>query len=57
MQEYVALYIRGCLLCCTSKPNNRKQGLYHPSHVPTQPWEIISMDFVGGLTTTMKGCD
>jgi hypothetical protein len=27
MQEDVAQYIRGCILCCTSKPNNRKQGL------------------------------
>jgi hypothetical protein len=57
MQEDVAQYIRGCILCCTNKPNNRKQGLYHPLHVPTQPWESISMDFVGGLPTTRKGHD
>jgi hypothetical protein len=57
MQEDVARYIRGCILCCTSKPNNRKQGLYHPLHVPTQPWESISMDFLGGLPKTKKGHD
>jgi hypothetical protein len=57
MQEDVARYIRGCILCCTINPNKRKQGLYHPLHVPTGPWEIISMDFVGCLPTTKKGHD
>ena len=28
MQDQVAKYIRGCSLCCTSKPSNRKSGLY-----------------------------
>jgi hypothetical protein len=36
MQEDVAWYIRGCIICCTMKPSNRKQGLYHPLPVPTQ---------------------
>ena len=57
MKEYVARYIRGCILCCTNKPINMKQGLYHPLHVPTQPWESISMDFMGGLPTIGKGHD
>jgi hypothetical protein len=37
MKEYVAQYIRGCILFCTIKPNNINQGLYHPLHVPTKP--------------------
>jgi hypothetical protein len=57
MQEYLALHIRGCILCCTNMPSNRKQGLYHPLLVPTQPRENISMDFVGGLPRTGKGHD
>jgi hypothetical protein len=57
MQEYVTQYIRGCILCCTNKPSNRKKGLYHPLHVPTRPWEIISMDFVRCSPTTQKGHD
>jgi hypothetical protein len=55
MQEDVAWYIRGCILCCTIKPNNKKQCLYHPLSVPSRPWESNSMDFVGGLPTTRKG--
>jgi hypothetical protein len=42
MQENVARYIRGCILCCTSKPNNKKQGLYHPLLVPTRPWKSFT---------------
>ncbi len=57
MQEQVAKFIRGCMLCCTSKPSNMKHGLYYPLHVPTHPWERFSMDFMGGLPTTRKRHD
>lgn len=45
------------MLCCTRKPGNMKQGLYHPLLVPTRSQKSISMDFVGGLSTTSKGHD
>jgi hypothetical protein len=45
------------MIFCTRNPSNKKQGLYHRLHVPTQPWEIISMDFLGVLLTTHKGHD
>jgi hypothetical protein len=54
MQEDIALYIRGCMLCCIRKPSNRNKGIYHPLLVPTRPWESISMDFVGRFPTTMR---
>jgi hypothetical protein len=57
MQQGVVRYIRQCILCCTDKPSNRRQGLYHPLPIPTRPWESISMDFFGGLRTTRKGHD
>ena len=57
MQKKVAGFIRGCMICCTSKYINTKLGLYHPLPIPTPPWESISMDFVGGLPTTKKGHD
>ncbi|CAL8137529.1 unnamed protein product [Prunus armeniaca] len=52
-QMHVDVYhfIRGCMLCNTSKPS-RKLGLYTPLPVPNRPWEGISMDFLGGLPTT-----
>ena len=45
------------MLCCTIKSSNKKQVLYRPLLVPTRPWEIISMDFVGDLLITRKGHD
>jgi hypothetical protein len=49
MQEEVARFIRGCILCCTNKPSNKKQRLYNPLLSPYKAMEIISMDFVGGF--------
>lgn len=45
------------MICCSYKPSNRKQSLYHPLLIPTRPWEIISMEFIGGLLITRKGHD
>ena len=44
-------------MCSTSKPSNRKLGLYTPLSVPSHPWESISVDFVGGLPMSRKGHD
>jgi hypothetical protein len=57
MNESVLRYVRGCSLCATSKPSNRKLGLYTPLPVPSRPWESISMDFVGGLPMSRRGHD
>jgi hypothetical protein len=57
MNESVSRYVRGCSLCATSKPSNRKLGLYTPLPVPSRPWESISMDFVGGLPMSRRGHD
>ena len=44
-------------MCATSKPSNRKLGLYTPLPVPSCPWESVSMEFVGGLPMSKKGHD
>jgi hypothetical protein len=54
MNESISRYVRGCSLCATSKPINRKLGLYTPLLVPSCPWESISMNFVGGLPMSKK---
>lgn len=48
-------YIYSCVMYCTGKPNNRKLGLYMLLIVPNRPWEIISMDFIGGYTMSKRG--
>jgi hypothetical protein len=57
MKATVTKYVKGCVMCSTCKPINRKLGLYSPLHVPSYPWESISMDFVGGLPMTKGGHD
>ena len=57
MNESVSRFIRGCYLCATSKPSNRKLRLYTPLPLPSHPWESISLDFLGGLPMPMKGHD
>jgi len=37
MRETISRYVKGCVLCATSKPSNRKLGLYTPILVPSQP--------------------
>ena len=57
MNESVSHFIRGYYLSATSKPSNRKLGLYTQFTAPSHPWESISMDFVGGLPMSRKGHD
>jgi hypothetical protein len=45
------------MMCSTCKPTNRKLGLYSPLHVPSHPWDSISVDFVGGLPMSKRGHD
>jgi len=57
MKEIVTKYVKGCVMCSTCKPTNRKLGLYSPLPVPSHQWESISMDFVGGLPMLKRGHD
>ena len=57
MKEIVSIYVKGFLTCSTCKPTNRKLGLYSLLHVPSHPWESISMDFVGGFPMSKIGHD
>jgi hypothetical protein len=55
--HHVSRYAKGCSLCATSNPSNRKLGLYTPLLVPSHPWESISMDFVGGSPMSKNNHD
>ena len=44
----VRRYCETCQTCKRSKPNNqRPYGLLNPLTVPSNPWEVIGIDFVG----------
>ena len=44
-------------MCATSKPRNRKLGLYTLLPIPSRPWESVFMEFVGGLHMSRKQHD
>jgi hypothetical protein len=57
MKEIVTKYVKGCMMCSTCNPTNRKLRPYSPLPIPSHPWEIVSMDFLGGLPMTKGGHD
>jgi hypothetical protein len=57
MKAIVTKYVKGCVMCSTCNPTNRKLGLYSPLHVPSHPWVSVYIDFVGGLPMTKGGHD
>jgi hypothetical protein len=57
MNETLSKYVKGCVMCVTSKPSNRKLVLYTPLPVPSQPCESVSIYFVWGLSMSRIGHD
>jgi hypothetical protein len=53
----VERYVSWCTTCNKAKSQLNPHGLYMPLHVPSVPWEDISMDFVLGLPRTKRGRD
>jgi hypothetical protein len=54
----VKAFCESCPTCQTSKPTNHQPyGLLEPLEVPTRPWEMIGVDFVGPLpeSKTLNG--
>ena len=50
MTQQVHQFVQACLICQQAKPERvRYPGLLAPLPVPTQFWQMISMDFVEGL--------
>jgi hypothetical protein len=44
----VQKFCNSCQVCLKAKEDARPpQGLLHPLPIPTQPWQSISMDFIG----------
>jgi hypothetical protein len=49
MHRDVERYVSRCTTCNKAKSQLKPHGLYMPLHVPSAPWEHISMDFVLGF--------
>ena len=55
MHHMIKQYITGCESCQLNKVSNMKpQGLFNPIEIPTQRWQVISMDFITDLPKSDK---
>lgn len=53
MKSAVKSFVVGCTVCLQAKPDRvRYPGLLSPLPVPTEAWQMISMDFIDGLPTS-----
>jgi hypothetical protein len=57
MRRDVERYVSRYTTCNKAKSRLNPHCLYMPLHVPSVPWEDISMDFVLGLPRTKRGSD
>ena len=57
MQHDVNIFVENCRICLHAKVMRQNIGLYQPLHIPTRPWDSISMDFILGLPRTQRGYD
>lgn len=56
MQAEVRQYVATCPTCQRTKGSTQKPiGLLRPLHVPNEPWDQVTMDFIVGLPTTAAG--
>jgi hypothetical protein len=50
MKTDVKTFVASCAVCLQAKPDRAKYpGLLSPLPVPTESWQVISMDFIEGL--------
>lgn len=53
MKAAVHSYVAACTVCLQAKPDRVKYpGLLAPLPVPTESWQVVSMDFIEGLPTS-----
>ncbi|GJP36383.1 hypothetical protein CLOM_g20895, partial [Closterium sp. NIES-68] len=58
MADDIQKFVTSCTTCQRMKSSKQKKaGLLQPLPVPEQPWQVVSLDFITGLTTTTSGHD
>ncbi|KAL0550022.1 hypothetical protein IC582_014518 [Cucumis melo] len=56
MKREVAEFVSRCLVCQQVKaPRQKPAGLLQPLSIPEWKWENVSMDFITGLSRTLRG--
>jgi hypothetical protein len=55
MKQFIHSFVRSCHICQQAKPERTlPAGLLQPLPIPSQPWEMASMDFIDGLPPSRK---
>jgi len=57
MKKEIAAFVAHCDNCCRVKAVHMKAGLLQPLPILGWKWEEVSMDFISGLPTSIKGYD
>jgi len=57
MKKEIAAFVARCDNCCRVKAVHMKAGLLQPMSILGWKWEEVSMDFIVGLPTSVKGYD
>jgi hypothetical protein len=57
MKKEIVAFVARCDNCCRLKAAHMKAGLLQPFAIPSRKWEEVSMDFISGLPTSVKGYD
>ena len=57
MKKEIAPFVARCDNFCRVKAVHMKAGLLQPLSIPGWKWEEVSMDFIVGIPTSVKGYD
>jgi hypothetical protein len=57
MRKNIKKFVKKCIICQHAKRKRKNTRLYQPLPVPERLWDIVSMDFVLGLSRTQRGFD
>jgi hypothetical protein len=53
MKQTIKAFVAACDVCLQAKPDRAKYpGLLSPLPVPTEAWQVVTMDFIDGLPTS-----
>jgi len=57
MKKEIVAFVARCDNCCRVKAVHMKAGLLQPLSIPGWKWEEVSIDFISGHPTSVKGYD